>query len=82
MLGTNTGKKAILLVAALLLIALLAGQASAYTAPYKLMVFTDKQVYLDYAFLWTDPPTITTASTLDTTRGTFNQRVNLFAVSP
>jgi len=69
----NTGKKARLLVAALLLTAVLAGQVSAYTAPYKLMVFTDKQVYLDYSFIWTNPPTINTAQTLDTTGELLNK---------
>ena len=54
--------------------------ASAYTEPYKLVVFTDKQAYLDYAYIWTDPPTIKTGGTTDTPQGSFNQRVNLFVV--
>ena len=53
--------------------------AAAYTAPYKLMVFTDKQVYLDYGYQIPDsggPPTTFTY----VANANFSQNVNLFVL--
>ncbi|NJD53250.1 MAG: hypothetical protein FIB07_10320, partial [Candidatus Methanoperedens sp.] len=51
--------------------------AEAYTPPYQVMVFTDKQVYLDYGY---DLASGVRSSSNDNTKGSFNQRPNVFAV--
>ncbi len=78
-IACHAARAALLVFVVLAALFAMAETASAYTPPYKVVVFTDKQVYLDYAYLWTQPPTIDTTRGTDT-YGSFSQQPNLFVV--